>query len=227
MPLRGVLLDIDGTLLISNEAHSSAWHDAFAEFGRDIPVSRIEPLIGMGSDKLMGELTPDISSDSETGKAITQRRQEIFLKRYLPSLHPAPGARDLVSRFSDLGLTCTIATSAKDEELDALLQQAGVADLIDEETTSSDAEESKPAPDIVTAALKKSKLPPEDVLMLGDTPFDIASAAQAGVGAVGVRCGGHDTDMGDALAVYDDPADILAHFDESPFAQRLGAKTKK
>jgi phosphoglycolate phosphatase-like HAD superfamily hydrolase len=130
-----------------------------------------------------------------------------------------------VARFRDLGLTRTIATSAKADALQALLKQANIADLIDEETTSNDAEQSKPAPDIVASALEKSKLAPDEVLMLGDTPFDLESASQAGVGLVAVRSGGHDRDLDGALAVYDDPADILAHFDESPFARQFTIAT--
>ena len=61
--------------------------------------------------------------------------------------------------------------------------------------------------------------------MLGDTPFDLESASRAGVGVVAVRSGGHDRDLDGALAVYDDPADILAHFDKSPFARQLAGAT--
>jgi len=223
MSLQGVLLDIDGTLLLSNDAHAHAWVDAYREFGYDVPFDKIQPLIGMGGDKLMKELTPDLNADDGVGKQISQRRQEIFLNDYLHDLKPAPGARELVQKFNDIGLKITIATSAKNEELEGLLKQAHIDDLVDRTTTSDDANESKPDPDIVDAALAKSKLGPESVLMLGDTPFDIESAGKAGVGVVTVRCGGHDADLNEALAVYDNPADVLAHFDQSPFGQRLAA----
>ena len=87
MTLRGVLLDVDGTLLLSNHANAQSWHDAYAEFGYDIPVSTFDPLIGMGGDQLMQKVTPDVPSDSEAGKKISERREEIFLERYLPDLH--------------------------------------------------------------------------------------------------------------------------------------------
>jgi HAD superfamily hydrolase (TIGR01509 family) len=217
------LLDIDGTLLLSNDAHAHAWVDAYREFGYDIPFEKIQPLIGMGGDKLMAKLTPGLNKNEGAGKQISERRQQIFLDRYLNGLQPAPGARDLVQRFNDEGLKITIATSAKDAELEGLLKQAHVDDLIDHTTTADDAKESKPDPDIVEAALEKSGLTAGNVLMLGDTPFDIESAGKVGVEVVAVRCGGHQSDLNGALAVYDDPADVLAHFDESPFGQHLAA----
>ena len=48
-----VLLDIDGTLVDSNDAHARAWVDAFAEAGFAVPFERVRPLIGMGSEKLI------------------------------------------------------------------------------------------------------------------------------------------------------------------------------
>jgi HAD superfamily hydrolase (TIGR01509 family) len=227
MPLRGVLLDIDGTLLDSNAAHAHAWVEAYAQFGYQVLFGRIFPLIGMGGDKLMATLTPGLSTTEGVGKEIEQRRQQVFLKKYVRDLKPTDGARELVERFRSLGLTCTIATSAKDAELQALLKQTGISDLIEHRATSDDAEESKPDPDIVQAALAKSELAPEDVLMLGDTPFDVESAEKAKVGAVAVRCGGHDADLFGALALYDDPADIVLHFDSSPFGQRLAPPTSR
>jgi phosphoglycolate phosphatase-like HAD superfamily hydrolase len=103
-----------------------------------------------------------------------------------------------------------------------LLKAAQVDDLLDkdEATTSSDAEASKPAPDIVEAALSKLKLEPSEVLMLADTPYDIKSAQGAGVRMIAVRCGGFDDEqLAGAIAIYDDPADLLAHYADSPLGQ--------
>lgn len=218
---KGVLLDIDGTLLASNDAHARAWEEAFREFGHDIPAARIQPLVGMGGDKLLDTLIPGVSDTEPPGKEMTERRKAIFLHTYAPHLHPTPGARALVQRLKADGLTITIATSAKSDELETLLRAAGVQDLIEHRTTSDDTEESKPAPDIVTAALKKSGLPPDASLMIGDTPYDVESATRAGVGIIALRCGGHtDDELRGALAIYDDPADLLAHYDHSPLADR-------
>lgn len=77
-----------------------------------------------------------------------------------------------------------------------------------------------PAPDIVEAALKKLNMQPDDVVMLGDTPYDIQSAKGAGVSLIAVRCGGFDdSQLEKVIAIYDDPADILANYDNSPLSK--------
>lgn len=225
--LRAVILDIDGTLILSNEAHARAWQDAYREHGYEVPWEKVYPLVGMGGDKLMATLTPDLNEEEGTGKEISQSRKTIFQERYLSRVQPAPGARELVARLRDEGLTVGIASSARGDELEALLKAARVDDLIQEATTSSDAEQSKPAPDIVQAALQRVHSEPSEVVMVGDSPYDVESADKAGVGTIAVRCGGHDdAELKNALAVYDDPADLLAHYEESPLAQRAGSATR-
>jgi len=219
--LRGIIFDIDGTLLISNEAHAHSWVDAFSAFGWEVPFFRIKWLIGMGGDKLLTTLFPGMSDEEGIGHVMAQHRKRVFLKRYAPHLEAAPGSRELVSRLKDEGFELVIATSSKREELEVLLEKAEVKDLFERATTASDVEESKPAPDAVEAALERIGLSAENVLMVADTPYDIASAQKAGVAVIAVRTGGwHDDDLEGAAAVYDSPADILAHYDGSAFATR-------
>jgi phosphoglycolate phosphatase-like HAD superfamily hydrolase len=119
------------------------------------------------------------------------------------------------------GLVLTVATSADGAEVDALLDRAGVADLIDTGSSSSDAAGSKPEPDIVLAAMARSGLPDDALVMLGDTPYDIESARRAGVPIIALRAGGSPDDaLAGADEVYDDPADLLAHYDRSLLARR-------
>jgi len=100
-----------------------------------------------------------------------------------------------------------------------MLRQVGLAGLIDEKTSSADVENSKPDPDVVRAALHKSGLEADEVVMLGDTPYDVEAAHRAGVAAVALLCGGWDAEaLADATAIYEDPADLLRHFTASPFS---------
>ena len=137
----------------------------------------------------------------------------------MPALRPTPGARALLERMRSDGVARVVATSAAGAELEALLGQAGIADLVDATATASDAEQSKPAPDIVEAALAKAGVAPERALMLGDTPYDIEAARCAGVASVALRCGGawDDAALAGAIAIYDSPAALLATWDRSPF----------
>jgi HAD superfamily hydrolase (TIGR01509 family) len=221
--LRAVLLDVDGTLIDSNDAHARAWAEVLAEFGYDAGFAEARPLIGMGGDKVLPRLT-GLDEESREGRRILQRRGEIFRTRHLPGLAPLPGARALLERMAAAGLDLVVATSSSRDDLEPLLEQAGVADLIQATTNADDADDSKPDPDIVAAALKRTGQPAGDVLMLGDTPYDVAAARGAGVAIVAVRCGGWgDADLNGAMAVYDDPAAILEQWETSPFGRRTGA----
>ncbi len=214
--IRGVLLDMDGTLVDSNDAHAHAWVEALAEHGFDVPFGRVRHLIGMGSDMLLPEVA-DLSKDTPLGGQLSDRWGAIFRERYLPDLRPFPGARELVVRMKAGGLRVVVASSGERELLDALLALVGIGDLIDGATSVADAARSKPAPDLVAAALERAALPPAAALMVGDTPYDIAAADKAGVRTLALRCGGFaDAELAGALALYDDPADLLARYDDSP-----------
>jgi HAD superfamily hydrolase (TIGR01549 family) len=215
--LRTVLLDIDGTLIDSNDAHARAWVDSLRAHGYVVPFEQVRPLIGMGGDKVLPDLT---GLDPESGEAerIGKTRSELFLERELRSLRPTRGARDLLQHMLDVGLELVVATSAKVDEVRALLEQAGVSDLIQLASSADDAERSKPDPDIVRAALRLSGSQAAHSAMIGDTPYDVEAAARARVPAIALRCGGwwDDAALAQATAIYDDPADLLARFDESP-----------
>jgi HAD superfamily hydrolase (TIGR01509 family) len=213
--LKSILFDIDGTLVDSNDAHARAWVEAFASENIHVEFGTVRRAIGMGGDKLMPAVA-SITEDSPIGRRVAQMRQEIFKKKYLPQLRPFPGARELVAAIKQRGLDGVAASSAKQKELTALLEIAGVADLLDAATSSDDAEESKPDPDIVHAALDRAKAPPGAAVMIGDTPYDIEAAARAGVATIAFRCGGWtDEDLRGAREIYDGPADLLARIDSS------------
>ncbi len=213
--IKGVIFDIDGTLVDSNDAHAQSWVDTFAEAGYDVPFDVVRPLIGMGGDKLLPK-TIGKSRDSEEGKKLVKRRSEIFRERYLPHLRPLKGARDLVLRVRSDGLKAVVATSAKEEELKGLLKAAQVDDLMEEEATASDADRSKPDPDIVHAAIEQSGVSSEYLVMIGDTPYDIEAASKAHVRTIAFRSGGWKDDaLKGAVEIYNGPDDLLAHYESS------------
>jgi HAD superfamily hydrolase (TIGR01549 family) len=215
--LEAVLLDIDGTLIDSNDAHAMAWVDALAEAGLDVTFDRVRWLIGKGGDKLLPEVT-GIEEDSPRGKELTKRRSHIFQRTYLPQLRAFPGAKALLERMHKYDLRLVAATSASDDEMDSLLEKTGAQNLFFRATSSDDAERSKPDPDIVRAALRKAGCRPSGAIMLGDTPYDIEAAIQAGVRVVALRSGGWPDDrLQGALAIFDDPQSLLADYERSPF----------
>lgn len=215
--MKAVLLDIDGTLVDSNDLHVDAWVRAFAEAGLSPGRDAIRGQIGKGGDLLVPTLAPDL--DEAAQEKLADRHGALFKADYLHRVRPFPRARDLVAHLHGRGLKVVLASSASGEELDHYCGLLGIAELIDAVTTIDDVETSKPAPDIFLTAL--GKLPgvtAGEALVVGDTPYDMAAAKEAGIPAVAVRSGGFDEAAlreAGARALYDDVADLLARWDEA------------
>lgn len=215
--IRGVIIDVDGTLVDSNDVNAQAWLDVLGEYGHHVPFERARGLVGMGSDTFLPEAIR-VEKESSEGSAISERRSAIFKERYLPTIKPFPQTRALIEKMQKQGLQLIVASSAQADEVDALLKLAAVDDLLEQRVSASDADASKPNPDIVVAALEKLGLRAEEVVMLGDTAYDIEAAKKAGVVTVALRSGGwQDADLADAVEMYNDPADLLANYDTSWF----------
>ena len=220
-----VIFDIDGTLIDSNDAHARAWVAALAEAGHPVPFERIRPMIGMGGDRILPEVVPGLRDDAEPGKSITKRRLAIFKERELAHIEPFRGARALLEAVHGRGARVVIATSAKKAELGDLLARGDLEPLVDVASTSDDADASKPAPDVVEAALAKANVDAARAVMIGDTRYDVESAHRAHVACVGLRCGGNGPTLADADAVYDDPEELIGALGRAPFAWPSAAST--
>jgi len=218
-----MILDVDGTLVDSNDAHAHAWVKACQLSGFAVAFHQVRPLIGMGGDKLLPTLL-GLQADSPKGKQITRTRQGLFLNEQITSVRAFGDVPALVQRLLDDGVGVAVASSAEKRELDALLDIAGVRALIETKTSAGDAPSSKPDPDVVLAALHRLRRRPDEVLMVGDTPYDAEAAHRAGVRFLGVRCGGwNDADFPTAAAIFDNPADLLASYASLPWPADVDA----
>lgn len=216
---RGVIFDIDGTLVDSNRAHAESWAETLRSYGYSVSADQVQPLIGMGGDKLLPKLI-GVDIESEEGKKYSEHRTRLFFAKYFPSLRAFPGTRPLAQRLHDDGHVLVIASSASEEELEKLLGLAGIKDLLTDATSSDDAERSKPDPDIVHAAIRQSGLPARELVMVGDTPYDVEAAKRAGVRIIAVRSGGWDDQaLAGASAIYDDVGTLLAEYENSIFSR--------
>lgn len=216
---KAVIFDVDGTLIDSVPQHARAWQDAFQDFGHEIPFEDIRRQIGKGGDQLL----PVFLSENELeqkGEALEKHRSKILKERYLPTIQGFPQVRALIERLQADGKQLALASSAKEDELQTYKEIADIDDLISTETSSDDAEESKPNPDIFQAALKRlNGIAPTDAIVIGDTPYDAEAAIKAGVRTIGLLSGGWSAEelkQAGCIATYRDPADLLAHYDGSP-----------
>jgi HAD superfamily hydrolase (TIGR01509 family) len=225
MRWHGIIFDMDGTLVDSNDAHAQAWVEALAEAGRPVAFERVRPLVGMGADKLLPAVT-GLEADGPQGTAIAELRGTIFRARYLPGLEAFPGAHELLRVLKARGFRLAVASSAQRQELEPLLRIAGAEGLIEDKASGDDAESSKPDPDIVAVALRRLGCAPDQAVMIGDTPYDVEAARRAGVQCIGFRCGGWgDEELAGAIAVYDGPQDLLDELDVSPLVAEEAVET--
>jgi HAD superfamily hydrolase (TIGR01509 family) len=209
------IFDIDGTLVDSNELHVDSWDRAFRHFGKGFPREKLRAQIGKGSDQYLPEfLTPQ--EIDRFGKDLDDYRSDLFKKEYLPKVRPFPRVRELFQRIRDEDKRIVLASSGKKADTKYYIDLLKIDDLIEGYTSGDDAENSKPAPDIFAASLNKlGGISPADALTVGDTRFDIEAARKAGLKTIAFLCGGTSESVlreAGAIAIYNDPADILAHY---------------
>jgi HAD superfamily hydrolase (TIGR01509 family) len=220
MSIKAVLFDIDGTLVDSNHQHVLAWQEAFRREGASFDPQAIHDQIGKGADMLVPTLMPD--ADDAAQERLSGAHGEVFKHRFLDQVQPFPGARDLLVRVHEAGQKVVLASSASKAELEHYLDLLEVRDLVSAATSADDVENTKPAPDIFATALKKvAPLEAEEVLVVGDTPYDVEAAAKCGIGAIALRSGKFADERlreAGALCLYDDVAALLAGYDQSPLA---------
>ena len=191
--VENVLLDIDGTLLDSNEPHAQAWVEALARHEIAVPLSRMRLLIGMGGDKILRKLAPGMDPDKM--KKIAAERDELFLEKHLQDVRLFPGVRELALALHTAGLRIILATSNKDKVLESFQEMLGIDDYVYGVTTASDATESKPSPDILLAGIRKFALDRNRTAMVGDTPYDIEAARKVPCPSIAVLAGGFPAQM--------------------------------
>ncbi|MFG6476738.1 HAD family hydrolase [Microbacterium sp. P06] len=215
-----VLFDIDGTLVDSNYLHVEAWDRAFVAIGHPVDVWRIHRSIGMDSAQLLENALGD---EAETlGDEAKEHHNRIYLDM-TERLRPIHGARELLAALSERGHRVVLATSAPQQELDALLDVLDVDDSVDAVTSSEDVEAAKPAPDIIETALARASTPADRAVMVGDSTWDVIAAGRAGVTSVGLLSGGYGREellAAGAAAVYEDAAELLSKLAESPISLR-------
>ncbi len=224
--IKAAILDIDGTLVDSVDLHAKAWQEAFEQFGKHFSFNAVRSQIGKGSDQLIPVFLTR-NEQEQYGKELEEYRGKLFKKNYLPLVKPLPKAREFVERLKQDGKQIALASSAKEDEIEIYKRIAHIEDLVQKESSSEDAERSKPHPDIFQAALQRlHDVDASEAIAIGDTPYDAIAAGKLGITSIGVRSGGWpDADLSAAgcADVYRDCADLLEQYDRSLFAKKRAA----
>ncbi len=212
--LEGLLLDIDGTLIDSNDTHAKVWQEAFAHFGKDVPFDVVRSQIGKGGDLLV----PDLLNAREMrtfGEKLQKYRKEIFRKNYMHALEPFPNVRGNLEALKARGIKLALASSAAKDEVKFYVELMDAADLLEGTTSADDAEYSKPSPEIFEAALEKLGTHPSRTATVGDTPYDILASHRIALPSVALRCGGFEEDLlKKAEFLFDNFEELVVRIDE-------------
>ncbi|MEV4434394.1 HAD family hydrolase [Streptomyces sp. NPDC049585] len=217
---RAAVFDVDGTLVDTNYLHAVTWFEAFRQAGHRVAMTDIHHTVGMGSDRLMDRLLGE-DRDRDGDAAISAAHSTLYAT-WFERLAVLDGAPELLRALSDRDWRVVLATSAKGAELAALRRALGADDAIRAATSADDVEESKPAAEPVRVALEEADVPPQRALFVGDTVWDVEAARAAGVDCIALLSGGigrDDLERAGAIAVYRNPAALLAALDDSPFGR--------
>jgi HAD superfamily hydrolase (TIGR01509 family) len=219
---RGILFDVDGTLIDSSYIHTISWWGAFRQHGYDIPMASIHHFVGMGGDRLVDNLLPD-DRDKSLDPEVMASHAALYASHW-PALRRFDGARELLAQCHAAGLAVALASSARNQDLQVMKSILDADAYIDGATSANDAEESKPAPDILVAALEAIGVDAADAVFVGDAVWDMEAAAALGIPAIGVTCGGVSAaelrDAG-AVEVFEGPRDLLENLKTSAAGRLL------
>jgi HAD superfamily hydrolase (TIGR01549 family) len=210
----------------SVDLHAEAWQEALEKFGHPVLYERVRQQIGKGGDQLLPVFLTRQEQHSY-GKKLEEFRGRLFKRKYLPQVKPFPKVRELFQRLQNDGKQIVLASSAKGDELKDYERIAGIEDIIDHETSSDDAERSKPHPDIFAAALARlHHVKLMEAVVVGDSPYDAQAARKISLTSIGVRSGGFpEKELRTAGfdTIYDDCAALLKYYDEWVLSRRRAA----
>lgn len=211
--LEAVLLDIDGTLVDSNDMHTDCWVEAFAHFGKSIEREVIRMQIGKGGDLLVPD-TLNAREMRELGDELREYRGELWKRDYMDRVRPFAGAVEAIRDLHGRGIKLAFASSSNADEVEYYVELLGVGDLLEGTTSKKDAEFSKPSPEIFEAALERVKGDPARALVVGDTPYDILAAHRCKLAVAAVLCGGFPRDtLTKAEFLFEDLASLVKELD--------------
>ncbi len=213
-PIDTVVLDVDGTLVDTVYHHTMAWSTAFGRVDVAVPVWRIHRVIGMGGDKLVTEVA-GAAVEERYGDRLRSLHDELF-GEVLDEVDALPGADRLITALKDRGLKVVLASSGVAEHTEQLLRLVDGSDRVDGRTSSDDVEESKPAPDLIDAAVEQAG--GRVAAVVGDAVWDIAAARERDRYSIGLLSGGFsEAELRDAGAaeVFPTPAELVDALDQT------------
>ncbi|MEO8217142.1 MAG: HAD family hydrolase [Acidobacteriota bacterium] len=209
--LRCLILDIDGTLIDSNEAHLLSWAEAFRRFGIDVAQSELQKQIGKGSDHYVPEFLT-ARQMQRISKELKDLKKQLYLDDYRPEVKPFAGVRERLFALHEAGIRLVLASSSDEDDVQYSIGLLGIEAILHGSTSKDDVKHSKPSPEIFDAARQKAGSSLEETVTVGDTPYDIAASHRASLATAALLCGGFSREaLHKAEFIFDDFNDFADH----------------
>lgn len=187
-PIRTVLFDLDGTLVDHFETIYRCYTHALAGLGLE-PRSyeHVKSIVGGGIRVTFGRLVP--AEFVDRGVELWSERFEQIWDEGLVVL---PGVEDLLDRLRDAGVTAGMLTNKEGVVARRISAKLGWDDRLAAVFGRLDTEWTKPAPELTRVVLAELGADAASSIMIGDSPFDVETAVNAGMRAHAVATGSHD-----------------------------------
>ncbi len=178
--IKGVIFDMDGVLVDSEEYICRAGIEMFREKGLSVSPEDFKPFTGMGENRYLGGVAEKYGFpfDVEKDKG---RTYEIYKEIVHGRLKALPGVFDFMEKCRSLGYKMAIASSADEIKVRTNLEEIGLqTSLFDAIINGQQVERKKPFPDIFIKAAGEIKLRPEQCLVIEDAVSGVKAAKDAG-----------------------------------------------
>lgn len=191
--LRGVIFDLDGTLVDTSSDHIAAWRQALSESGVKKSQREIWMEFGKTSKDIALALLP--KEISQNAGRVAGRKDELFLKMGYRSAETIPGAKKVLSALKAKRIKIAVCSSNPHVTVERLLKRFRMISLVDVYVTMDDVRRGKPAPDILLLAARRLGLRPSSIIVVGDSVYDVAAGKAAGMRTAGVVSGASSLDQ--------------------------------
>lgn len=185
----GVLFDMDGVLVDSEEYICRAAIEMFNEKGLSVSPDDFVPFVGTGENRYIGGVAEkyDLPIDITQAK---KRTYEIYAQLVKGKLTPLSGAAAFIDRCKSLGLKVAVASSADYVKVEINLRESGLGmERFDAIVNGLEVENKKPHPDIFLLAAQKLSIAPDRCLVAEDAPSGVKAALAAGCKCLGIMSG--------------------------------------
>jgi len=181
---RAVIFDVDGTLLDTERLYMVGWREAGKLLGHPVAEEALARTRGINSREVAVATFLEFCGADFPFEEVRKQRVRIaeeIIEASTPEQLLRPGAREALTALREKGYLLAVATSTGKARTLEHMGKAQLLDYFDAMVTGDMVKNSKPAPDIFLMAAEHLGVPPEECVVVGDTPADVFAGFAAGM----------------------------------------------